>query len=131
MLKRDYKLSITDIRHRANRILDYTMDKSFDEFIENQMLLDAVVRNLEIIGEATKNLPDDIRQKYPPVEWRKIAGLRDIVIHGYFGIDYEILWDIIQNKIPDLVVKIQEVIEGETGDERIKIRQNTDSGVLR
>jgi uncharacterized protein with HEPN domain len=107
------------------------MDKSFDEFIENQMLLDAVVRNLEVIGEATKNIPTDIRQKYPQVEWRKIAGLRDIVIHGYFGIDYEILWDIIQNKIPDLVVKIQEVIEGETGDERIKIRQNTDSGVLR
>ena len=131
MLKRDYKLFITDIRDCANRILDYTMDKSFDEFIENQMLLDAVVRNLEIIGEATKNLPNDIRQKYPQVEWRKIAGLRDIVIHGYFGIDYEILWDIIQNKIPDLVVKIQEVIEGETGDERIKIRQNTDSGVLR
>ena len=131
MPKRDYKLFITAIRDCANRILDYTMGKSFDEFIENQMLLDAVVRNLEVIGEATKNIPNDIRQKYPQVEWRKIAGLRDIVIHGYFGIDYEILWDIIQNKIPDLVVKIQEVIEGETGDERIKIRQNTDSGVLR
>jgi uncharacterized protein with HEPN domain len=116
MPERYYKLFITDIRDCTNRILDYTMDKSFDEFIENQMLIDAVVRNLEIIGEATKNLPDDIRQKYPQVEWRKIAGLRDIVIHGYFGIDYEILWDIIQNKIPDLVVKIQEVIERETGD---------------
>jgi uncharacterized protein with HEPN domain len=116
MPKRDYKLFITDIRDCANRILDYIKDKSFDEFIENQMLIDAVVRNLEIIGEATKNLPDNIRQKYPKVEWRKIAGLRDIVIHGYFGIDYEILWDIIQNKIPDLFVKIQEVLKGKNED---------------
>jgi len=116
MPKRDYKLFLTDIRDCANRILGYTMDKSFGEFIENQMLIDAVVRNLEIIGEATKNLPDTIRQRYPQVEWRKIAGLRDIVIHEYFGIDYEILWDIIQNKIPDLVVKIQEVLKKESGD---------------
>jgi len=118
MLKRDYKLFITDIRDCTNRTLDYTRDKSFDEFIENQMLIDAVVRNLEVIGEAAKNLPDEIRQKYPYIEWRKIAGLRDIVIHGYFGIDYEILWDIIQNKIPDLSVKIHEVLKGETKDEK-------------
>jgi len=113
MSKRNYKLFITDISDRANRILDYTKGKSFEEFIKNQMLIDAVVRNLEIIGEATKNLPDKIRQKYPQIEWRKIAGLRDIAIHGYFGIDNEILWDIIQNKIPDLVMKIQEVSKGE------------------
>jgi len=118
MPKRDYKLFITDIRDCANRILDYTRGKSFEEFIKNQMLIDAVVRNLEIIGEATKNLPDKIKQKYPQIEWRKIAGLRDIVIHGYFGIDNEILWDIIQNKIPDLAIKIQEVLKWETEDEK-------------
>ncbi len=118
MPKRDYKLFITDIRDCANRILDYTGGKSFEEFTKDQMLIDAVVRNLEIIGEATKNLPDEIRQKYPKIEWRKIVGLRDIVIHGYFGVDNEILWDIIQNKIPDLVVKIQEVLKGESEDEK-------------
>ncbi|VUT24180.1 MAG: hypothetical protein MASP_00379 [Candidatus Methanolliviera sp. GoM_asphalt] len=118
MPERDFKLFIIDIRDCANRILDYTRGKSFEEFIKNQMLIDAVVRNLEIIGEATKNLPDKIKLKYPRIEWRKIAGLRDIVIHGYFRIDYEILWDIIQNKIPDLAIKILEVLKGETEDGR-------------
>ena len=114
MSKRDHKLFMTDIRDCANRILDYTTGKSFDDFLQNQMLIDAVVRNLEIIGEAVKNIPEVTRQKYSHVEWKKMAGLRNTVIHEYFGIDFEILWDIVQNKIPDLLVKIQEVLKKES-----------------
>jgi uncharacterized protein with HEPN domain len=114
MSKRDYKLFVIDIRDSAQRILNYTSGKTFEEFIKDQMLIDAVIRNLEIIGEATKNLSKEIKQKYTQIEWRKIADLRNIIIHGYFRIDYEILWDIIQNKVPELAVKIKEVINEET-----------------
>jgi len=64
--------------------------------------LDAVVRNLEVIGEAVKKLPENLRAKHSAVEWKKIAGLRDILIHEYFGLDAEIVWDIVQNKVPVL-----------------------------
>jgi len=70
------------------------------------MTLDAVVRNLEVIGEAVKQLPVDLRAREPGVDWQKIAGLRDILIHHYFGIDVDILWDIIQNKLPALEVSV-------------------------
>ncbi len=63
---------------------------------------DAVVRNLEVIGEAAKNVPEDLRQRYPVVEWRKLAGLRDILAHAYFGLDGEIIWDVVANKLPAL-----------------------------
>lgn len=109
MPKRDYRLFITDIRDSAERILDYTAGKTFEEFVKNQMLIDAVIRNLEIIGEATKNIPNEIKQKNPEIEWRKIGDLRNIIIHGYFRIDYEILWDIVQNKIPGLAVGIEKL----------------------
>ena len=66
------------------------------------MIQDGVFRNLEVIGEAVKNLPDDIKKDYPEVEWRKIAGLRDILIHAYFGVDLEVIWDIVKNKVPEL-----------------------------
>lgn len=66
------------------------------------MRIDAVVRNLEIIGEATKMIPESIRGKFPSVEWKKIAGLRDILAHHYFEVDLDIIWDILQNKLPEL-----------------------------
>ena len=66
------------------------------------MIVDATVRNLEVIGEAAKNVPPGIRQKFPNIEWKKISGLRDILIHKYFGVDVEIVWDIIKHKLPEL-----------------------------
>jgi len=71
------------------------------------------VRNLTIIGEAVKNLPNELRARYPDVEWRKIAGLRDIVVHEYFGIDEDILWDLIQNKIPNLLKSVEQILAAE------------------
>ena len=74
--------------------------------VSDDRTFDAVVYNLQIIGEAVKNIPKDVRDRYPQIEWRKIAGLRDIVAHAYFSIDDEIIWDVISNKLPDLASKI-------------------------
>ncbi len=75
----------------------------FKAFCSDEVVYDAVIRNLEIIGEASKNVPHEIRASYPKVEWRKVSGLRDILIHTYFSIDNVILWDIIKVKIPELL----------------------------
>ena len=81
----------------------YTESMDFKDFQSNEIIYDAVIRNLEIIGEAAKNIPEHIRSSYPKVEWRKVSGLRDILIHTYFSIDNVILWDIIKMKIPELL----------------------------
>ena len=76
---------------------------SLPELIRDEKTYDAVVRNLEIIGEAAKHIPDDIRELIPQIEWRKVAGMRDMLIHAYFGIDNDILWDVAKNKVPQLL----------------------------
>ena len=72
--------------------------------------MDAIVRNLEILGEAAKRIPDSVRLANPEVEWYKLAGLRDILIHQYFGIDLAIVWDIVQNKLPDLLHQLDQIL---------------------
>jgi uncharacterized protein with HEPN domain len=74
----------------------------------------AFVRSLEIIGEASKQIPDDFKQKYSHLEWRAMAGMHDRLIHGYFGVDYGIVWDVVKNKIPTLHQAIKEVVEAES-----------------
>lgn len=97
---RDYKLYLDDILHAIKKIEKYTKGINIQELKKDDIVIDAVSRNLEIIGEAVKNLPSNIKERYPDVEWRKISGLRDILVHEYFGIDLEILCDIIKNKLP-------------------------------
>jgi uncharacterized protein with HEPN domain len=96
---REYLLHILD---ETNYLLDETQGLDKDTFLLDETLKRAFVRSLEIIGEAAKHIPDDVRQQYAQIEWRAIAGMRDRLIHGYFGVDYEIVWDVIQNKVPEL-----------------------------
>ena len=77
----------------------------------NTLVMDGVVRNLEIIGEAAKNVPPQIKARHPEIEWRKIAGLRDILAHEYFGVDIEVVWDVVKNKLPDLRIKIGRILK--------------------
>lgn len=83
-------------------LIDQTQQLTKDQFLRDATLKRAFVRSLEIIGEASKQIPEDFRQKYCHLEWRAMAGMRDRLIHGYFGVDYDIIWDVVMNKIPAL-----------------------------
>jgi len=113
-MPRDYRLYLEDIVEAADRILRYTVGIVYDSFASDDKTVDAVVRNLEIIGEAAKKLPENAKQRMPDIEWRKIAGLRNILIHEYFGINKVIVWDVVQGKIPSLKTACENLLtEGE------------------
>ena len=109
-MPRDYKVFLEDILEAIEKVLKYTVGLSQGEFFQDEKTLDAVVRNLEIIGEAAKTIPPEIRSRYSSVDWKRIAGLRDILIHQYFGIDSEIIWDIVQNKLPLLEKQVKQML---------------------
>lgn len=108
------------IRHILDEI-DYILaqvtDTDFRTFLEDATLKRAFVRSLEIIGEASKKLPDDVRALQPDIEWRKITGMRDRLIHDYFGVDYTLVWDVATTKLPYLREKLRELFDviGEAG----------------
>jgi uncharacterized protein with HEPN domain len=112
-MSRNLRLYFEDILTSCDKILRYTKGKNYHDFIADEVTFDALIRNLEIIGEAVKQIPPEIRSRYPNIQWRKIAGLRDILIHGYFSLENETIWDIIQNKIPSLKDKIELIIQQE------------------
>jgi uncharacterized protein with HEPN domain len=92
---RPYDLYVKDILESIEKIENYIGGLEYEEFSKNTMVIDAVIRNLEIIGEASKYVPDDVRDNYPEIPWKRMIGLRNIVIHEYFGVDIEIVWRII------------------------------------
>ena len=94
-------------------IENYLRGKDFSEFENNRMLQDAVIREIEIIGEATKNLSSGFRAKYSEIPWRQIAGMRDKLIHGYFGVDLVAVWGTATEDIPALEVKLREILKKE------------------
>jgi uncharacterized protein with HEPN domain len=115
-MPRNYKLYLEDILASAKKIQRYVGKSSFQELIKDEMRVDAIVRNFEIIGVASSNLPQEIKDKYPHIEWRKISDFRNVLAHEYFGISYKIMWDIIQNKLPELIKQVEEILDKEFGE---------------
>lgn len=122
-MRRDYRLYLEDVLESVTKIQTYTAGFTFDSFVSDTKTVDAVLRNLEIIGEAIKQIPDDVRRSNPQIEWRKIAGLRDILIHAYFGVDMEIVWDIVTTKLPDLERNVQGMMEADDSESSIPSEQ--------
>ena len=92
------------------RITGYIKSIEFTEFKKNHLIIDAVIRNFEIIGEASKNIPENIQEKYPEIPWKKMYGLRNLISHEYFGIDYEMLWEIATGNLPQNIKDLQRMI---------------------
>jgi uncharacterized protein with HEPN domain len=106
-LSRKPEERIADIAHCCEKFLRYTDGLDQDRLAEDELKTDAVLRNIEFIGEATKNLPEEIRARMPVIDWKKIAGMRDIFSHAYYRVDPSIVWDVVENKIPELLRSIR------------------------
>ena len=111
-MSRDESLYLADIEESCEKVLRFTKGMAYKEFVHDDLHFDAVLRNLEIIGEAVKNISEETRQKYPQIKWRKVAGFRDIVAHEYFGVNEETVWDIVENQIP-ILLEIVKMMLGE------------------
>lgn len=110
-MKKNEKIFLMHVLESAEKIEEFTKGISKEEFADSSLIQDGVARRLEIIGEATKNIPEDFRKKHPEVEWRKVAGTRDVLIHGYFGVDINLVWGIAKNNVPELKAKIQKILK--------------------
>lgn len=110
MSKRNDAELIQDISESINRIISYTENINYEQFKKDLKTQDAVFRNIEIMGEAVKSLSEQIKSKHLEIPWKNIAGTRDKLIHDYFGVNIDIVWDIVLNEIPDLRLKIRKII---------------------
>ena len=108
---RNYRLYLKDIFEAMVASQAFVEGMGFDAFVADDKTASAVVRKLEIIGEATKNVPDLIRQKYPQVPWRDMAGMRDRIIHAYFDVNYSVVWETVENRIPLLQPIIGQILK--------------------
>lgn len=109
-MPRDSRAYLDDILDAIGAIRQYTVDLTRKDFGQDRKTVDAVLRNLEVIGEAVKQLPAEVRSTNPDVEWQKIAGLRDILIHAYFGVDLDIVWDVVSNKLPAVEARVRTIL---------------------
>ncbi|MFH1362628.1 MAG: DUF86 domain-containing protein [Candidatus Omnitrophota bacterium] len=110
-MKRDSKFYIKDILDSMEKIEKYTKGLSFREFSRDEMLIDAVVRNFEIIGEASKNIPSKLRSLNEEIPWKEMAGMRDKITHDYFGVDLKIVWKTLKKSLPVLKISIKNILK--------------------
>jgi uncharacterized protein with HEPN domain len=109
MSKRTVKLLIEDILESCNKIISYTKGISFDAFVSDPKTVDAVIRNFEIIGEAANRLPDEYKDAHPEIDWFRMRGFRNRIVHDYFGIDYSIVWQIKETYLPLLIENLNQL----------------------
>jgi uncharacterized protein with HEPN domain len=110
MSKRDVILLLEDMLQSAQKIKRYTNGLDYQLFLSDEKTIDAVVRNFEIIGEAANRIDEDFREKFPEIEWKRIRGFRNRIVHEYFGIDHEIVWNIIETYLDELISYIGNII---------------------
>ena len=110
MSERSIRLYLEDILDSIDKIEEYVEGLSFEDFRGRPMIIDAVIRNFEIVGEAVRHIPEQVRKENPEIDWKSIVGMRDVVTHHYFGVDLEIVWGTIQRRLPELKKRIKEII---------------------
>ncbi len=110
-MPRDYRVFLDDILEAVTKVPEYTAGFSDEQFFADRKTVEAVVWNLQIIGEAAKKVPEEIRSRYPDLPWRDMAGLQDIIVHQYFGIKLDVIWKIVQNDVPVLGNGIRGILE--------------------
>ncbi|NIT61819.1 MAG: DUF86 domain-containing protein [Aliifodinibius sp.] len=110
MSKRDARLFLEDILDAIKKVKRYTSNLTFHEFTKNDLISDAVIRNLEVIGEAARNIPPEIRNQYGTIDWRRVTGFRNIAIHAYFSVDLEIVWTIATQRLDELESVITQIL---------------------
>ncbi|MDW8099564.1 MAG: DUF86 domain-containing protein, partial [Anaerolineae bacterium] len=106
---------LSDILEAIRRIQAYTGGMSFEAFLRDTKTQDAVVRNLEIIGEATKRLSEEVRERYPTIPWKSMAGVRDRLIHHYFGVSLDVVWEIVSGELGEVAVQVERILQ-ESGE---------------
>lgn len=112
-MSKDPIVYLEHILERVTRILEFTSGTDENAFLADAQLQDAVIRNFEVIGEATKQLPTELTQRYPDIEWKKMAGMRDKLIHDYIDVDLWAVWDTVQNVLPVFKLQLERIIEAE------------------
>lgn len=108
---RDYRDYLQDISDSIDDVGNFTKDMTFEKFAKDRKTINAIIRSIEVIGEATKKLPTSVKDKHPSIPWKRMAGMRDKMIHEYFGIDVEILWKVVKEDIPSLKTSIQNALK--------------------
>ncbi|MBI1742850.1 DUF86 domain-containing protein [Candidatus Acetothermia bacterium] len=119
-MKRDYRLYIDDILEATHKIEEYTRNLTYEQFSKDYKTIDAVIRNFTIIGEAAKHIPSSIRKKYRDIPWKDMAGMRDILVHEYFGVRVDIVWETIKKRLPQLQPLIESMLRQIDGETREK-----------
>lgn len=111
MSDRQPKLLLSDILESAEKIISYTQGLAYEDFIEDSKTIDAVIRNFEIIGEAANRLPDEVKEVHTEIDWYKIRGMRNRIVHNYFGLDYKIIWSTKEDYLLELINQIKTLID--------------------